>query len=133
MSLIVYTAAGLVKLASSSTGTDTNVASITETSHGFAIKDVVSFNGSNWVKADANNSLPAHAVVTAVPDVDTFTAAVGGFQTIASHGFTLGQNYLSETAGAVTTTLPGPGSIQQNVLIANTANQIFINLGEGLT
>jgi hypothetical protein len=132
MSLEIYTSTGLVKDTATSDADDT-VKSLTEATHGFNPADLVHHNGSNWVLADANNSLPCHAVVLTTPDASTFTAAVAGWHTISSHGYTLGQNYLSDTAGAATTTLPGPGSIQQNVLVAYTADDFFIHIGEGVT
>lgn len=107
--------------------------SITEASHGLSAGEAASFDGSNWVKADADNSLPCHAIVASVTDANTFVAATDGFHTLTSHGFTLGQNFLSATAGAVTTTEPGPGNIIQRVLVAVDANTVLVRIGEPLT
>lgn len=107
--------------------------SFTQASHGFSAGDAIGHNGSSWIKADASaGQTECHAVCTAVADVNNFTASVSGFHTLTSHGFTLGLNYLSETAGAVTTTEPGPPALAQEVLVAIDANTVLLRIGTAI-
>ena len=46
---------------------------ITQSSHGFAVKDAIRHNGTSWVKAQANaTSTLALGIVTAVADSNNF-------------------------------------------------------------
>lgn len=100
--------------------------------HGFSVLDAVGHDGANWVKAIATISGDeCWGVVISVEDANNFTVAVGGIHTVASHGLTLGINYLSETvAGGYTTTPPGVGNKVQQVIRAVDANAIIIEIGE---
>lgn len=106
---------------------------VNQGTHGFSVGDVVNYNGSTWAQADADNSLPCTAIVTAVAGADDFTAAGSGTHTITTHGFTLGTNYLSTTAGGVSSTDAGPGNIIQQVLHAVDANTVILQIGTPLT
>ena len=67
---------------------------ITQSSHGFAVKDAIRHNGSSWVKAQANaTSTLALGIVTKVADSNTFTIAQSGRFELSSHGLTVGQWY----------------------------------------
>jgi hypothetical protein len=110
---------------------------IAETAHGFAAGDVVGHDGANWVKArSATGDTRADGIVTAVTDVNTFTVAFAGFQTITAHGKTAGVNYLDRTtAGAMTTTEPEPGipgAVVQRVAKVIDANTLIVTIGEPL-
>lgn len=108
--------------------------SITESTHTLNLRDAVAHNGSNWVQADANNSLPCLGLCIEDTDANTFVLAVAGIHEIGTHGWTIGtQYYLSETAGGVTTTAPGPGSIVQAVLVPITSTAVIVNIGEAKT
>jgi hypothetical protein len=106
---------------------------VNQTTHGFSVGDVVNWNGSTWAQADADNSLPCTAIVTAVAGANDFTAAGSGTHTITTHGFTLGTNYLSTTAGGVSSTDAGPGNIIQQVLHAVDANTVILQIGTPLS
>ena len=99
---------------------------VTQSSHGFAVKDCIRHTGSAWTKARANsNSTLALGVVTAVADSNTFTVAQSGRFELTSHGLTVGQwYYLSESsAGALTTTEP---AISQPLVYVESANFLFV-------
>ena len=99
---------------------------VTQSSHGFAVKDCIRHTGSAWTKARANsNSTLALGVVTAVANSNTFTVAQSGRFELTSHGLTVGQwYYLSESsAGALTTTEP---AISQPLVYVESANFLFV-------
>lgn len=90
-----------------------------------AAYDVVILNSSNkWVKTDANtaslyNGLKGMVVVGGATDV-AITVALAGAYIKTAGTYTLGANqYLSETAGALTETLPSTGTSAQ--IIVGTA------------
>ena len=120
------TAAGDVAALSTVTGTDIFTVNITQSAHGFAVMNAIYHNGSAWAKADASaESTQATAMVTAVAGSDDFTYAVMGTLTLASHGMPMSQFYLSETAGAITTSAP---TISQPLLRPVDANTVLINV-----
>jgi hypothetical protein len=97
---------------------------ITQTSHGFAVQDIVRFNGTSWVKAKADTTQDAEVVgiVSAVADANHFTIVYEGYVSGLS-GLTAGTTYfLSDaTAGLLTSTEPSSiGSISKPLLIATT-------------
>lgn len=104
------------------------------TAHGFVVGDVIRWNGTTYVKAQANNLANSIAIgmVSNVPDADNFTyvthGVVGGLS-----GLTAGaQYYLSAaTAGAITTTPPAAsGNAVRPVAIAMQATiAFFLNQG----
>jgi hypothetical protein len=82
---------------------------IDQVAHGFAVGEGIYHNGTNWVKAQANDGATlATFVVTEVPDVDSFIAYQFGRVEVTAHGFTIGEYYfLSNTvAGQPTSTEP---------------------------
>lgn len=110
-----------------------NSVAVNQTTHGFSVGDAINFNGTTWAQADADNSLPCHGIVTAVAGGNDFTVTSTGVATITTHGFTLGTNYISTTAGAVSSTDAGPGNIIQRVLEAIDANTVIVSIGTPLT
>jgi hypothetical protein len=110
-----------------------NSVAVNQTTHGFAVGDAINFNGTTWAQADADDSLPCHGMVTAVAGGNDFTVTTGGIATITTHGFTLGTNYISTTAGAVSSTNAGPGNIIQRVLEAIDVNTVIVSIGTPLT
>ena len=59
--------------------------SVTQTSHGLAVGDVIYNNGTNYVKAQANaTGTLGLFVVSAVADANTFTATFSGKITLSS-------------------------------------------------
>ena len=99
---------------------------VTQSSHGFAVKDCIRHTGSAWTKAQANsNSTLALGVVTAVADSNTFTVAQSGRFELTSHGLTVGQWYYlsNSSAGGLTTTEP---AISQPLVYVESANFLFV-------
>jgi hypothetical protein len=108
---------------------------VNQTTHGFAALDVIYHDGSDWVKAQANNSgTLAQYIVTAVADVDNFTASNWGKVTSTAHGLTVGEHYfLSETtAGGLTATAPTSG-YNQPVLYVEDANTLHLLIQRGIS
>ena len=99
---------------------------ITQSSHGFAVKDAIRHNGSAWVKAQANaSSTLALGIVTAVADSNNFTIAQSGRFELSSHGLTVGQWYYlsAAAAGGLVTTEP---AISQPIIYVESANFVYV-------
>ena len=99
---------------------------ITQSSHGFAVKDAIRHNGSSWVKAQANaTSTLALGIVTKVADSNTFTVAQSGRFELSSHGLTVGQWYYlsADAAGGLVTTEP---TISQPIVYVESASFIYV-------
>ena len=99
---------------------------ITQSSHGFAVKDAVRHNGSAWVKAQANATTTlALGIVTAVADSNNFTVAQSGRFELSSHGLTVGQWYYlsASAAGGLVTTEP---AISQPIVYVESASFIYV-------
>ena len=99
---------------------------ITQSSHGFAVKDAIRHNGSSWVKAQANATTTlALGIVTAVADSNNFTIAQSGRFELSSHGLTVGQWYYlsSAAAGGLVTTEP---AISQPIVYVESASFIYV-------
>lgn len=97
---------------SSGGGSGENVSwTVTQSSHGFAVGDVVYYNGSVYAKAqaDADDTLGLF-IVSDVANTNTFTASFSG-KVSGFTGLTAGQYYFlsSATAGLLTTTEPTSG------------------------
>jgi hypothetical protein len=106
---------------------------ITQTTHGLAVGNVVRHSGTLYVKAQANSEPNAEVIgiVAAVADVNTFTLHYMGRITGLS-GLTAGTVYYldDDTAGLLTATEPlDPGDVSKPVLIADsTTSGVFVNL-----
>ena len=99
---------------------------ITQSSHGFAVKDAIRHNGSSWVKAQANaTSTLALGIVTKVADSNTFTIAQSGRFELSSHGLTVGQWYYlsADAAGGLVTTEP---TISQPIVYVESTSFIYV-------
>lgn len=94
-----------------------------QVAHGFALLDAIYFNGTAWVKAQANaaNTLASYIVVD-VANADQFTAANFGVFEIAN-ALTPGQYYFNSTtvAGSATTTEPATGYSSPLFFVESTA------------
>lgn len=81
----------------------------TQASHGFAAKDMIRHNGTDWVKAQGDTIVKCTGtwLVMSVSGND-FYAVKSGRVTVAGHGLTAGTLYYlsAATAGALTTTKP---------------------------
>ena len=107
-------------------GSGGSTTEVTQSSHGFSVKDCIRHNGSSWVKAQADAATTlALGVVTEVADSNTFTVAQSGRFTISSHGLTVGQWYYldASTAGALTATEP---TISQPLVYVESASVVFV-------
>tara|TARA_Y100000590_G_scaffold87048_3_gene97576 strand:- start:44340 stop:45653 length:1314 start_codon:yes stop_codon:yes gene_type:complete len=99
---------------------------VTQSSHGFSVKDCIRHNGTNWVKAQANSAATlALGMVTEVADSNTFTVAQSGRFELSSHGLTVGQWYYlsADTAGGLVTSEP---SFSQPLVYVESANHVFV-------
>lgn len=101
---------------------------IDDPSHGFSDGDIVGWDGSDYVKAQANAAgTPGIGMVYNATE-DSYNLAFHGVVEIPSHGFSTGLNYLSpDTAGEMTTTLPGIGEKIQVVAFVYGSDEVFIN------
>jgi len=84
-------------------------------------------SGSAWATADANGSSTYPARCYAI---STTQCLIGGSVTRTTHGFTVGADlYLSETAGAVTTTAPTTSaSVVQKIGWVLDANTLIVGI-----
>ena len=110
-------------------GESANQLDVAQSAHGFSVGDWIGYDGANWVQADAD-SQEADGIVSKVADADNFTVTTGDIVKIASHGLTLGKLYLSTTAGAATSTEPGPGVARQYLGKAVDADYVLVQPGE---
>lgn len=113
-------------------GGDATSKSITQTSHGFSVADVVYLNGTTYTKAKADAAPTAEAVgiVTTVTDANTFTLTTEGYCSGFS-GLTAGTTYFlsASTAGALTATEPTTANYISKPLFvaATTTSGWFFN------
>ena len=107
---------------------------VTQTTHGFAAKDVIYFNGTVWAKAraDALSTMGTH-LVAEVFNANNFAAVSIGAATIATHGLTLGTVYYLSTssAGTLTSTEPTSG-YRQPILIPETSSIVNVIARPGI-
>lgn len=105
---------------------------ITQTAHGFSLGDILYFNGTNYAKAQADNSTHAEVlgIVSNVGDSNHFTLTTSGLVTGLS-SLTPGQTYWLDptTAGRLTSTEPtASGQIDKPLLIATSSTSgYFVN------
>jgi hypothetical protein len=98
---------------------------INQSSHGLAVLDCVRYNGTNWVKAQADSAdTTALGVVTSVADINNFTYAITGRYTI-THGLTTDEWYYldSAVAGGLTVTAP---TIEQPIVYVDDSTHLSI-------
>jgi len=120
------------EFSSSSSIADRIEKTVTQNSHGFSVGDILSFNGTSYVKAKADSVSNAEVVgiVSSVVDSNNFKLVYSGYVSGLS-GLTAGEVYFlsDSTAGALTSTEPTTeGSISKPVLLAiSNTEGIFIN------
>jgi hypothetical protein len=116
--------------------------SVTQTTHGLAVGDVIRLNGTSYIKAQANSAANAEAVgiVNAVADTNNFTFTTDGLITGLS-SLTAGSVYFlsAATAGLLTATAPSTaGQIRKAMLVATTTtagiivNYIGVEVGNSI-
>jgi hypothetical protein len=102
-----------------------NIKQINQNSHGFAVGDCIRYNGSAWVKANANSANNSEAIgIVETQSINTFTIVFSGFITLPNKTFILGAvYYLSDTVdGQLTDTEPTTNnSISKPMLVALSA------------
>ena len=101
--------------------------SVTQSSHGLAVGDVIYNNGSAYVKAQANaTGTLGLFVVSAVADTNTFTATFSGKITLSS--LTAGQYYFVSTtsAGDFTATEPTSGYSNPILFALSTTEAVVL-------
>ncbi|MHC4710216.1 MAG: hypothetical protein ACYTA3_07285 [Planctomycetota bacterium] len=103
----------------------------TETSHGFAVLDVVGHDGANWIKAQSGTQA-GDGIVLAVDDVDTFVLGLPGIHIISSHGLTLVQKFLSGTVAGGLADAPPVGGPVQRILKPLDTNTLLVQIGDYL-
>ena len=110
-------------------GESANQLTVNQAAHGLSVGDWIGYDGSDWVKADAD-SQEADGIVSGVTDVDNFTVTSGDIVKISSHGLTQGKLYLSTTAGAATSTAPEAGDPRQYLGKAVDSDYVLVQPGE---
>ncbi len=103
---------------------------ISQTSHGLSVGNLIRYNGTGFVKAQANNAANADcfAIVSSVTDANTFVITTSGFVSGLS-GLTAGAlYYLSPTtAGGLTSSEPTTaGQISKPVFVADSATSGYV-------
>lgn len=117
----------------SSGGGETVSKSISQTTHGFAVGDVLKYASSTYAKAQADSAANAEVVgiVSAVADANTFTLLTNGYISTLS-GLTANTTYFlsASSAGALTSTEPSTaGQVSKPVLRAvSTTAGYFTNM-----
>jgi len=109
-------------------GSGENVSwSVTQSSHGLAVGDVIYNNGTNYVKAQANaTGTLGLFIVSAVANTNTFTATFSGKITLSS--LTAGQYYFVSTtsAGDFTETEPTTGYSNPILFALSTTEAVVL-------
>lgn len=101
--------------------------SVTQSSHGFSVSDVLYFDGTSYAKAQADDSTTLGLfLVSSVTDTNNFTVTLSGKVTGLS-SLTAGEYYFlsNTTAGALTTTTPTTG-YNNPILFAISATEGII-------
>ncbi len=102
---------------------------VTQTSHGFAVKDVLKYASSTYAKAKADTAANAQVVgiVTKVIDANTFILTMAGYSSLFT-GLTANTRYYldASTAGALTATAP---AISVSILDAVSTTAGIVNIG----
>lgn len=100
---------------------------ITQTSHGFAVKDAVYHTGSAWAKAKADAvSTLALGVVTQSVDADNFILTQNGLVKLTAHGLTVGVYYYLSAATAGLLTATEPSSYSDPLLYVIDADMVLV-------
>lgn len=100
-----------------------------QTSHGFSVGNVVSFNGTSFVKgiASTGNNLEFLGIVSSVIDANNFTLTYSGFIDLTTvGGLSANTVYFvsPSSAGALTPTEPfNPGESSRPILITQQSNK----------
>lgn len=120
----------------SSSGSTAVTKSITQSTHGFAVGDVIYYTGSAYAKAkaDANSTSDALGVVSTVTDTDNFTVTTSGYISGLS-GLTAGSSFFlsAATAGALTATEPSTvGYVSKPILIADSTTSGYVIHSRGV-
>jgi len=109
---------------------------VSQTAHGLSTGNIVRFNGTAYVKAQATTFTNADCVgiVSSVIDANSFSMVTSGYITGLS-GLTAGVRYYlsAATAGAVTNTEPAIGLISKPILFADSSSSGYVSIGRSQT
>lgn len=107
---------------------------VTMTAHGFSNFEVIGWNGSTFVKAQASLTGVEGLGIAVNCKTNSFRLLLGGLWYYKSHGQATGKNYLSpDTAGALTTTVPVLGEKVQTPIFVFNGDWFYVNtMGESL-
>ena len=98
--------------------------SVSQSSHGLSVGDVIKYTGTAYAKAQGDTAANAESVgiVDAVSSVNAFTFIHAGKIATLS-GLTAGSLYFvsAATAGLLTTTEPGAGNVSKPMLLATSS------------
>ena len=104
---------------------------ISQTAHGFAVQDIIYYNGTAWAKAQADADATSEAIgmVSAVAGANDFTVTYSG-EVSGLSGLTSGSTYYlsAATAGLATATAPtASGNISKpvGVALSTTSMRLF--------
>lgn len=115
-------------------GGESTTKAINQTGHGLSVGDVIRYNGTAYVEADASADATGevYGIVSAVADANNFTVTTHGFISGLS-GLTAGAaHFLSETAGALTATAPtSTNTVNKPVLLADSTTSGYVMIQRG--
>lgn len=134
---VVYDGTNFQLASGAGGGGDKMSKSITQATHGLAVGDVVRFNGTDYVKAQANSAANAEVVgiVYLVSDADNFTLLFGGKVSGLSALIAGTVYFLSpSSAGALTATEPSTaGQVSKPLLVADSTTSGYLYNYRGTT
>ena len=104
---------------------------IEQASHGFAVGDVLYFDGTTYAKAQADDEATAEVVgvVSSIVDTNKFVVTSSGYIEEGLSGLTAGSVYYlsASTAGLLTLTEPGViGHVSKPMLLADSATSGYV-------
>lgn len=134
VSLEIWNGTAWAGVSGSSSGSSS---SITQTTHGFSVGNLIYHTGSAYAKAIATAATTSSVVgmVSAVADANNFTLTTSGLVTGLS-GLTTGSDYFLDatTAGLATLTEPSViGQVSLPIGIAASATSMYIDIKRGIT
>lgn len=108
---------------------------ITQSNHGLSVGNCIRYNGTSWVKSQADTAANSevYGIVESVPDANTFIVVYAGKITLS--GLTEGTTYFlsASTAGLLTPTPPtGALKVRKPVLHSIGTSSAIVNVQLGI-
>jgi len=103
---------------------------ITQSAHGFAVKDVLKFSGGVYAKAQGTTGNSEAVGVVESVTTNTFVIVYSG-RISGLSGLTANTEYFldASTAGAITSTAPtASGNVQRSILFATSTSSAIVNI-----